>query len=331
MLQALSVLAMVCLHLFCTFDYSDKFTPIFFVAGVPVCFYIAQFCDFCVFGFAFCSGYGHMAQYGQPDYYSRRMKGLLSVLIEYWTVLAVFSIVSIAVGQADYMPGSISKFLITATTFGSAYNGAWWYMFVYVVLCICSPIILKAVKKVHPAVILVVGIVIYSVAYYVRFSVHSSNWILLKFGPLGMAFFEYLLGAIFYKSQILSFIYRYWDKIRKPVRNAASVQLLLAMLYGHTKVIGSLFVAPITGIIIFVLFHFWSKPKWIEQGMLFIGNHSTNIWLTHMFFYLVMFKGFVYKAKYPLLIYIFMLLVTISVSMLLKLIQEPLQRALVQR
>ena len=64
MLQGLSVLAMIWLHLFCK-DYTGLFTPIIFVRGYPLSFYIAQLCDFCVFGFAFCSGYAHMVQYGK--------------------------------------------------------------------------------------------------------------------------------------------------------------------------------------------------------------------------------------------------------------------------
>lgn len=33
MLQGLSVLAMVWLHLFCTYDYADKFTPLMYLGG----------------------------------------------------------------------------------------------------------------------------------------------------------------------------------------------------------------------------------------------------------------------------------------------------------
>ena len=62
-IQGLSILAMVLLHLFCTYNYEGKFIPLVMLQGVPLVFYFAQFGDFCVFAFAFCSGYGHMAQY----------------------------------------------------------------------------------------------------------------------------------------------------------------------------------------------------------------------------------------------------------------------------
>lgn len=28
------------------------------------------------------------------------------------------------------------------------------------------------------------------------------------------------------------------------------------------------------------------NPKWINKLLRFSGNHSTNMWLTHMFFYM---------------------------------------------
>lgn len=61
MLQAFSVMAMVCLHLFDR-DHTDLFQPLVFFKGIPLSFYVGQLADFCVFGFAFLSGYAHMIQ-----------------------------------------------------------------------------------------------------------------------------------------------------------------------------------------------------------------------------------------------------------------------------
>lgn len=325
MLQGLSVLAMVCLHLFDR-DYHDLFTPLLFVQGVPMSFYLGQLSDFCVFGFAFCSGYAHMTQYEHPDYYKQRLKGLLRILCSYWLILILFSLICIIIGQGSFMPGSFSKFILNAMTLENSYNGAWWYMFAYVVLVLLSPMLLKVVKKMHPLVVLSMGFAAYCVAYYLRFRITTDNWLLLKAGPLGMTLFEYLIGAVCCRTQLFTKLYRYWGKIRQPWRWLTAVFLFIAMLYVRTKVIPSLFVAPITGFVVISLFHFWQKPKCIQSAFLYIGKHSTNIWLTHMFFYLVLFKEFVYVAKYPILIFILMLAVTLLLSNGLKLITNPLER-----
>lgn len=76
MLQGLSVLAMVCLHLFCTLSYSDLYTPLIYIKGIPLAFYFAQLSDFCVMGFAFRSGYAHMTLFDQKDYLKKRLISL---------------------------------------------------------------------------------------------------------------------------------------------------------------------------------------------------------------------------------------------------------------
>lgn len=325
MLQGLSVLAMVWLHLFDR-DGTGLFAPFLFVGGYPCSFYIAQLSDFCVFGFAFLSGYAHMKQSGETGYYKRRLKGLLSVFCSYWLILIIFSIVGFAIGQGDYMPGSLQKFILNGFALDNSYNGAWWYMFTYAVLVLISPILLKWVKRSHPIVVLSIGFAIYCVAYYVRFKLGYSNWLLGKFGPFGMTLFEYLLGALALKHQVFTRIYEIWEKIPKAARWLLAALLMMGMLYGRTKVVASLFVAPITGFFVMMLFHFWKKPKVVENAFLFVGKHSTNIWLTHMFFYSCLFKNLVYIAKYPLLIFAFMLVITILLSMLLQLMERPVQK-----
>lgn len=326
MLQALSVMAMLCLHLFDTWGYKYTFTPLLFVGGEAIFMYIGKLCDFCVFGFAFCSGYGHMAQFGKENYYSRRLRGLLSVLISYWTVLVVFSIASIIMGQSEFMPGSWKEFFLNALLIEDSYNIAWWYMLTYAVLILASPVILKAVQRNNSVLVLVLGFAVYCVAYYVRFRVTTDNWLLIKFGRFGMTLFEYLIGAVCYKEQIFTKLYRHWSSIQKPLRMILALALCIGMLYGHTKIVTSWFIAPVTGFVLITLFHFWEKPEWITKSFLFVGGHSTNIWLIHMFFYTRMFKKYVFIAKFSILIFLLVLGITIALSFVLHEIEGSIQR-----
>lgn len=69
------------------------------------------------------------------------------------------------------------------------------------------------------------------------------------------------------------------------------IMLVVGMLWLHTLVIRSLFIAPLTGLMIIFLFVLWEKPVWVEKIFLILGKHSTNIWLIHMFF------AFIYLKK----------------------------------
>lgn len=245
--------------------------------------------------------------------------------------MIIFCVVSIFVGQADRMPGSVSKFFMNALTLENSYNGAWWYMFTYIVLVIMSPTILKFVKKANPILVLILGFGIYCCAYYVRFKVETDNWFIVKFGPFGMTFFEYLIGATCCKTRAISKIYNVCKKsLPKTVRWIITGVLLASMLFARTKVIPSLFFAPITGFVIILLFHFSSKPDWVRNVFSMIGKHSTNIWLTHMFFYSCIFEKFVYIAKYPVLIYALMLEITLTISIILTKMNSILKKKISQ-
>ena len=147
MMQGLSVLAMVWLHLFDRWDYEGLYTPILFFKGIPLSFFIGQLSDFCVMGFAFCSGYAHMTMFGESGYYKRRLKGLLSLYCNLWLVIAVFSLVSFFAGKGERMPGSPALLLRNMAGVGPLYCGAWWYVCTYALLVVTSPVLLRLMQN----------------------------------------------------------------------------------------------------------------------------------------------------------------------------------------
>lgn len=327
MLQGLSVLAMLCLHLFDR-NYQNLFQPLIFVGGIPFSFYVAQLSDFCVFGFAFCSGYAYMTMYGKTGYFRSRIKSVFMLLCKYWTVIFLFSFISTIAGHGNQIPGDFRTLINNIFLINVTYNGAWWYMWAYIILVLFSPLILKIVNKFDSVVILSVGFFVYCVAYYYRFHVNTANYFLQKFGPFGMTLFEYLIGCVWRKRKVLSWMHIYWKRLQTKVQAGISLIIILGLLIGHTKIIPSLFVAPFTGLILITLFHFWKKPKVINNIFFRIGKHSTYIWLTHMFFIYKPFENLVYIAKYPILIYILIILITVAVSYVLQFVEKPLIKRL---
>ena len=322
MIQGLSVLAMVCLHLFDK-SFQGLFTPLIFIKNIPLSFYFAQISDFCVFGFAFCSGYAHMLMYKQENYYKKRLKSLRILLINFWLIVVIFSIVSVCTGHADFMPGNISDFLGTVFLYDVHYNGAWWYMWAYTLLVLLSPLILKLVEK-STVIVFLASLAIYFVSFYIRFHVNTDNHLLNMVGPFGMTLFEYVVGCLAFKIKFFTKLRTFWDKIPKIVRCCMSCAIIVILFFIRTLVIPSMLFAPISGILIITIFVFWKKPKWIEKPFLFVGKHSTNIWLTHMFFFSTLFVNFVYIAKYPPIIFAFLLLITILISIVLQFIEKPI-------
>lgn len=317
MLQGLSVLAMVFLHLFDRLDYANLYQPLLYFKGYPVVFYFAQLSDFCVMGFAFCSGYALIKlyrQYGRMKYIKSRLKSLFWLLVNFWIILFLFTIISIVIGNGKQIPGSVLEFMGNFTTVHVTYNGAWWYLFIYILLVVLSPIIFESFDKMPVTILALCSFFLYVTAYYVRFRMEGHGWLLEKYGTFGMTFFEFIIGYLCYRESWILKLRKWKDKKSPVVCSALGIILVVGMLLFHTLVIRSLFIAPVTGMTIVFLFTLWRKPVWVERMFMILGRHSTNIWLIHMFFYLCIFKNLVFKAKYPLLILAFMFGITIVVS-----------------
>lgn len=330
MMQGLSVMAMVCLHLFCRYDYHDLYQPICYLWGLPLPFYFGQMADFCVASFAFCSGYGHMKQYAEGKFsYKKRLVSILSLFINYWIILAVFSVVSVIAGQGAIMPGNVWAFLGNALGILNTYNGASWYLFTYGLIVVISPWVLKLTQKFSSVLMLAVTFVFYVIGYYLRFELVVENWLLMQLARLGMTLFEYIIGVVCVKHTVFTKIRSYADRIPYGVFCVVSVLTYAAMALFHAHVIGNVIIAPFTGFVVIVLFQLWRKPVWAEKLFLLMGEHSTNIWLVHMFFYAVLFEDFVYVAKYSPAIFAFMLAITLVVSKLINLIYLPINAKVV--
>ena len=326
MLQGLSVLAMLCLHLFDRTDPAGLYEPFARFGEVTITYMLGQLSDFCVMGFAFCTGYVHYQLKDEDYFFKKRLKGLLSLLITYWVVLVVFSVVGLLTGKNDIIPANVGTFVLHALLLNNSYNGAWWYMLTYALLVLFSPLLMKVVKRYHWCIVLTIGFVIYCAGYYLRFGGVQGSFVLDKLGPFMTTLFEYLIGAICAKCLWFTHLDGLTDKLPKLVRIAIASILWLGMLVGHSMVVRSLFIAPLTGLCVFSLFALWRKPEWIEKFFLFVGNHATNIWLVHMFFYSKMFPNLVFVAKYPIPIYLFMLGLRLGTSLILTFIQKPLRK-----
>lgn len=186
-LKGMAILAMLCLHLFDTLN--SQFSPMIYITGVPLSFFVGQAADFCVFAYCFVSGYGLMAKYdsavNEKSYLRGRVKSLKSFIKNYWIILALFGMAAILLGKAVEWLVSPLTFLGNAGLLWYSYNGAWWYVSTYVVMVLLSPIVFRMMKK-HPIIVACLSVVIYGVSYIIRFKMTGSVGLLdTAFGKTG--------------------------------------------------------------------------------------------------------------------------------------------------
>lgn len=332
--KGLAILFMIILHLFQRLNYQELYTPLFFVCGKPVVYYLGLLSDCCVSIYCFCSGYAQYILYrthGNSNFKDNFIR-VGKLLINYWIIVCSFSLLGSVLNSTERIPGNFKEFISNFFLISKSYNGAWWFVLTYILLMLFSAKINRVVEKYSSILIVSVSGVFFVSTHFLKEG-HESflgngaiGWLALQMVLLLNSLFPYLLGSVFIKEKIYS-------KIKNIVKRGANIYTLnffmilvfVAVTIGHAMVPSSI-VAPCTGVIVIIAFNI-IESKYIDRIFGFLGKHSTNIWLTHMFFYTEIFDSLVFKAKYPIIILGFILILTILTSYIINSLYYPLINA----
>ena len=327
MAQGVAILAMLMLHLFCRKE-DLPYEPLLWIGDVPLVYYLGLFGDLCVPTYCFCSGYAQsvLSEKEQELYKKKRLGRLLKFLLNFWIVLVLFAIVGLFFDKSGSIPGSLTEFLGNALLYGLSYNGAWWFVLTYVWLVLLSSALIRITEKLHPVLLFLASGVVYFVAYVFRFAVVLefdsvvADWLWQQAILLGTSQFSFVLGLLCYRHRIISKIRARWPKGNCGV--VLCVILPVAMFALHC-VEESLIIAPITGLTTLFCFHLFPKPEWMCKLFTWVGKHSTNIWLVHMFFYLKLFTGLAYMGKYTIFVFLLLFGTSLVASYVVAAIYRP--------
>lgn len=330
--KGIAIIGMIMLHLFCRRE-NLPYTPILWIGDVPFIYYLGLFGDYCVPVYCFCSGYAHylLCEKNAGQYRRGIPVRLLRFLLNYWIVLILFSVLGVFFDDTGMIPGSTKAFLGNFCLYGLSYNGTWWFVLTYVFLLVLSPVIVRIVKRLSWVKMLALCFAVYLLAYVFRVKTVLNipnpvlNWIVSQTALLGTSQFGYILGMIFYKQNIIGKM-RPFLRQRRPAYLAVVAILPMLAFAGHC-VVQSMIVAPFTALAVLLSIFAMERPKWFDGFLVFMGRHSKNIWLVHMFFYLVLFKDLVFCAKYPILIVSLMFVICIGVSKVIGAVYQPLCHA----
>lgn len=332
--KGVAILFMLLLHLFCVKSYEGLYTPLIFIGDVPLVYYLALFGDCCVAIYCFCSGYGLMISYekNRAEYLRKNLIRIFRLYINFWIILLIFVVIlGFITGRSNEYPGSIKTFLLTFTAISPAYNGAWWFLTTYIILVLISPFINTIIKKCNVYGILTISFIFYILAYIQRIKGlivlenEILNWIIRQLELFGTSQFPFVIGGIFAYKGIYSKIYNISERIK--YKNILVISIILLMIIAHGFV-ESLFVAVFTGIVFICVFNIIDKPIWFNNLLDYLSNHSTNMWLIHMFFYMIYFKKLVFAPKYSFLIFPWLIILCLASSYVIKLIEKSMNKAL---
>lgn len=335
MTRGLAIICMVVLHLFCR-QGSDVFgTPLIWLnATTPLVFLFGFFAEICVPLYSICAGYAQeLLREKDKARFELRLKRVFRLMVNYWIILVVFTILALIFDPSGAIPGSFSVFLRSVFLLHS-YNGAWWYLNTYILLVLLPPkVVLLPVRKLK----LVPGLILCLLCHILWYLVNRAD--VIPQVPDSMPVLALIRKEFVNLAGILPAVWcgGLLCKFRAVERLSAGLNekfspglqkwLFLTtsvLLFVGANVIHKAVLMGPVAVVAFLLFNLWSKPKSVRNVMLFFGKHSTNIWLVHMFFYAYVFEGLVIHAKYPIFIFAFMMLLCIAASYVIMLIERRL-------
>lgn len=133
----------------------------------------------------------------------------------------------------------------------------------------------------------------------------------IQISALGSNIFPFIMGSIFADKEIFSYIYSKFNNIK--FKNILCLLGIFSMLIFH-GIVETAFVATFIGIVFIILFNLINIPNFLNNILYYLSKHSTNLWLIHMFFYIVYFRNLVFMPKYPVLIFIWLLILCLASS-----------------
>ncbi|MGE7762109.1 acyltransferase family protein [Peribacillus sp. NPDC097895] len=202
-------------------------------------------------------------------------------------------------------PESMNEFLSNFFLITNSYNSAWWFMQTYVILVALSPLLVKLIKKYNSMYLIIIFGLVYLISYIQRIMevIDFNDSVILStishaLGLVGTSLFPFIIGSIFAKEKIYSKIY---DKCYgMKYKNAVCILLIFSLVLGHS-LYESMIIAPFTAIAFICIFTLMNKNIKVKRLLEYLGDHSTSVWLTHMFFYMTLFPELTFMPKYPIL------------------------------
>ncbi|EJP92462.1 acyltransferase family protein [Bacillus cereus] len=332
MLKGAAILLMLLLHLFGRKEVNGMYENFITINGTPLVYYLALFGDACVPIYCFVSGYGLYVIFYKEQRLSvsRNCIRILKLLVNYWIVLVLFIIVGFLAGKSEIFSGGIIKFLLNVFVLSSSYNGAWWFLQTYIILVFSAPLLTKLVRKYNSLSLLLIFGIIYLVSYIQRIKnvLDVGNHTILGMSVnavvlVGTSLLPFIIGTIFAKEKIYSKLYnKFYDMPYKNILCAIGI-IMLIVLHAFYE---SMIIAPFTAIAFISFFILMNKSSVIQHIFAFFGDHSTNIWLTHMFFYMSIFPELIFAPRYPIIIFIWLITLCIASSYVINCIYKPVVR-----
>ena len=303
-LKGVAILMMLWLHLFNTAERVGECTTLInYFNGKPLAFALARVCGMCVPIYLFISGYG-MAK--AQDLEGRATgRRLWRVYSRFWLVFALFIPLACWL-KPDTYPDSWTALLLNFLSLDVSYNAEWWFMLPWVFLIVAARWVVPFVKSNGSWTNLLFFLVLFALLVD-----HKRPQILMGDTMFATYLSRLMVVMPAFFAGICMGSKDHWPGMG---RYPAIVVLLLCMVRG---MLGPSDVNVLFAVPLIVLFTQCRVPQWLQSLLALFGRYSIYMWLTHTFYAYYLFHDELYSLRYPLLMYLVLVAVSLVTAALL--------------
>lgn len=325
-LQGLAILLMLFLHLFNRNDNVALCYCLIYIGNEPIVHILTKACNPVAF-FLLLSGYGLSYTYTHHGLSLKsQIKRLFKLYILYWICLLVFVTIGHFILPNKY-PGSFSELLLNLTSYSYSYNEELWFLLPYVLVCITSPFLIKFFNKIGISKSFLLTWVGYLLMCYIIKKYGESGLFtnMLMYRPvLYIQFiFPFCLGHILQYFVETNHNLQIDIKYKQPIM----ITLLLVLIIAICSTWNTGWY-PLYALFFILLFLNIKRYRFIDKTLYSLGKVCAAIWFIHTYFCYYLFKDYIYGLKYPILIFLVLVAVTYSCSVILCNLQNKIIKLL---
>lgn len=319
MLKGIAILLMLFLHLFNNLDNAMVCNNLLMIDGVPLTYILTRAAGPVPF-YIILSGYG-MYLIEHKRKYDVVIK-LKKLYLHYWISLFFLIPIGAYMFGMDKYPGSISAVLSNMAGYHTTWNATICFLLPYALLALASKQIWRIFDSVNVYAFIVITLMLNIVCSYVisRFGtvfLYANSWAYIPVLFLQMLF-PFSLGAC---------LVRYPWIISKCKMGGVNWIILLVLTICHCCIVTGAF-DNFYVLAFIILFVNAPRPKLLERFLFEVGKRSTSMWFIHAYFYGMYFHDFIYSFKYPLLIYIVLIVVSYVSAIVVDKINSIVQKVI---
>lgn len=306
-LKGVAILMMLWYHLFGISDLESMCSPLISVHGKALAAYIAN-ATYPVTFFLILSGYGLTYVYRHRLLEVKSQgKRLLKLYIHYWVVLMIFVSIGHFIHPENY-PKDWIHVLANIIGIRCTYNGETWFLLPYAVITLFSYHIIHYVYHLNSRSKIFwtcfIYLIIFLAARYLGNHLPEDiilNTLLIQPVYWVILTFYFSLGILLYR--LLETNHRF-TTIKPIVYVALIIGLFIVKCLFKVTLADGLYALAFIWCFLHIPIH-----KYVRKVLFEIGRRSMVMWMTHTFFCVYLFQDFIYGFKYPIVIFLVLVIV----------------------